>query len=107
MTTIGEAEHRSSDDEHGMNALWAAIDSLEHRFKNFARESQQQFDAFAREMCTILREIRDGRIAEHTECRGRDQEIPRDRAMNHHKKGQLPSLGRFRRFDDSDDELER
>ncbi|PON89375.1 Zinc finger, CCHC-type [Trema orientale] len=107
MTTIGEAEHRSSDDEHGTKALWAAIDGLEQRFKNFARESQQQFDTFAREMHTVLRKIRDGRITEHTEHRGRDREIPRDRAVNQCERGQLPSLGRFRHFDDSDDELER
>ncbi|PON60508.1 LOW QUALITY PROTEIN: hypothetical protein TorRG33x02_284720 [Trema orientale] len=103
MTTIGEAEHRSSDDEHGTKALWAAIDGLEHRFKNLKVSSSL---ILLRVRCARY-EIRDGRIAEHAECQGRDREIPRDWVVNQREMGQLPGLGRFRHFDDSDDELER
>ena len=60
MAAAGNGGRRSGDDEHGVQALRAAVDGLGLRFTDFTRDIHQRFDDFTREIRAALAGVVDG-----------------------------------------------
>ncbi|PON52402.1 hypothetical protein TorRG33x02_308430 [Trema orientale] len=102
MATTSARDHHSGDDEQGVQALWAAIDVLGHRFDDLTLEFQNRFDDFSREIRDALTKVADGSAVNRGIQQNRAGELPPNQALKNQRRDQQQARRSRTRSDRAD-----